>query len=207
MVALRARPPFDPQALLNWLRAIRPFAFRTRASATFFSRHPEVTIADDCFSIIERAHFMKPKPYFAAKGSVRRLTVRPLRWEAQTASLFCDSSFGDSRAAPRSVAAGRRVARWNPNQGVSVIAGMTYRSYQEIELCRTAFLIAWRALLREKRLRAKNMETLPGQLMTAIMLVAMTADGNAERVAEAALSRMEFYEREGRGEFAVPLAH
>jgi hypothetical protein len=84
---------------------------------------------------------------------------------------------------------------------------MTYRSYQEIELCRTAFLIAWRALLREKRLTAKNMETLPGQLMTAIMLVSMTADGNAERVAEAALSRMEFFEREGRGELAVPLAH
>ena len=52
---------------------------------------------------------------------------------------------------------------------------------------------------------AKNMETLPGQLMTAVMLVSMTADSNAERVAEAALSRMEFYEREGRGEF--PLAH
>jgi hypothetical protein len=33
------------------------------------------------------------------------------------------------------------------------------------------------------------------------------ADGNAERVAEAALSRMEFYDREGRGELAVPLAH
>ena len=68
-----------------------------------------------------------------------------------------------------------------------------------------AFMIAWRALLREKRLTAKNMETLPGQLMTAVMLVSMTADSNAERVAEAALSRMEFYEREGRGEF--PLAH
>jgi transglutaminase-like putative cysteine protease len=54
-------------------RAIRPFAFRTRALATFFSRHPEVTIADDCFSIIERAHFMKPKRYFAAKGSIRQL--------------------------------------------------------------------------------------------------------------------------------------
>ena len=71
---------------------------------------------------------------------------------------------------------------------MSVIAGMTYRSYQEIELCRTAFLIAWRALLREKRLTAKNMETLPGQLMTAVMLASMTADGNAERVAEAAWS-------------------
>ena len=66
-------------------------------------------------------------------------------------------------------------------------------------------MIAWRALLREKRLTAKNMETLPSQLMTAVMLVSMTADSNAERVAEAALSRMEFYEREGRGEF--PLAH
>ena len=41
--------------------------------------------------------------------------------------------------------------------------------------------------------------------MTAVMLVSMTADSNAERVAEAALSRMEFSEREGRGEF--PLAH
>jgi len=90
---------------------------------------------------------------------------------------------------------------------MSVIAGMTYRSYQEIELCRTAFQIAWRVLLREKRLTAKNMETLPGQLMTAVMLVSMTADSNAERIAEAALSRMEFYEREGRGGFAVPLAH
>jgi hypothetical protein len=33
--------------------------------------------------------------------------------------------------------------------------------------------------------------------MTAVMLVSMTAGSNAERVAEAALSRMEFYEREG----------
>ena len=82
---------------------------------------------------------------------------------------------------------------------------MTYQSYQEIELCRTAYQIAWRALLREKRLTAKNIETLPSQLMTAVMLVSMTADSNAERVAEAALSRMEFSEREGRGEF--PLAH
>ena len=72
VVELRARTPFDPQALLNWIRAIRPFAFRTRALATFFSRHPEVMIADDCFSIIERAHFMKPKRYFAAKGPIRQ---------------------------------------------------------------------------------------------------------------------------------------
>ena len=67
VVELRARTRFDPRALLNWIRAIRPFAFRTRASATFFSRHPEVTIADDCFSIIERAHFMKPKEIFCGQ--------------------------------------------------------------------------------------------------------------------------------------------
>jgi len=72
VVELRARTLFGPQAFLNWIRAIRPFAFRTRALATFFLRHPEVTIADDCFSIIERAHFMKPKRYFAAKGSIMR---------------------------------------------------------------------------------------------------------------------------------------
>jgi hypothetical protein len=94
-----------------------------------------------------------------------------------------------------------------PELPAGVIARMPYRSYQEIELCRTAFLIAWRALLREQRLTAKNMETLPGQLMTAVMLVSMTADSNAERIAESALSRMEFYEREGRGELAIPLAH
>jgi hypothetical protein len=94
-----------------------------------------------------------------------------------------------------------------PELRVGVVARMPYRSYQEIELCRTAFLIAWRALLREKRLTAKNMETLPGQLMTAVMLVSMTGDSNAEHVAEAALSRVEFYEREERGELAGPLAH
>jgi hypothetical protein len=94
-----------------------------------------------------------------------------------------------------------------PELRVGVIARTPYRSYQEVELCRTAFLIAWRALLREQRLTAKNMETLPGQLMTAVMLVSMTADSNAEHIAESALSRMEFYEREGRGELAIPLAH
>jgi len=70
VVELLARPLFDAQALPNWIRAIRPFASRTRALATFFSRHPEVTIADDCCSIIERAHFMKPRRYFAAKGPI-----------------------------------------------------------------------------------------------------------------------------------------
>ena len=75
VVELRARTPFRPWALLNWIRAIRPFAFRTRALATFFLRRPKVTIADECFSIIERAHFMKPKGYFAAKDP-----IRPLRW-------------------------------------------------------------------------------------------------------------------------------
>jgi hypothetical protein len=84
---------------------------------------------------------------------------------------------------------------------------MTYRSYQEIELCRAAFLIAWRSLLREKRLTAQNMDTLPGQLMTAIMLVSMTDDSNAQRIADSALVWMEFAEREGRGELAIPLAH
>jgi hypothetical protein len=43
--------------------------------------------------------------------------------------------------------------------------------------------------------------------MTAVMLVSMTAGSNAERVAEAALSRMEFYEREGTRRAAIPLAH
>jgi hypothetical protein len=43
--------------------------------------------------------------------------------------------------------------------------------------------------------------------MTAVMLVSMTAGSNAERVAEAALNRMEFYEREGTRRAAIPLAH
>jgi hypothetical protein len=74
-------------------------------------------------------------------------------------------------------------------------------------LCRTAFLIAWRALLREKRLTAKKYGDVAGAVDDRGHARIDEADGNAERVAEAALSRMEFYDREGRGELAVPLAH
>jgi hypothetical protein len=97
VVELRARTPFGPWAFLNWIRAIRPFAFRTRALAKCFLRYPKVTIADEFFSIIERAYFMKPKRYFAAKDP-----IRPLRWSTQTASPNCDGLSGDSRAVARS---------------------------------------------------------------------------------------------------------
>ena len=71
LVELRARTPFGSKAGLNWIRAIRLFVFQTRALATFFLRWPKPIIADECFLIIGRAHFMKPERYFAANDPIR----------------------------------------------------------------------------------------------------------------------------------------
>src|SRR4029077_2674959 len=101
VVGLRARTPLGPSALLNWIRAIRPSAFRAPALAKCFLRYPKVTIADDCFSIIERAYFMKPITYFAANDP-----TRPLKWSAQTASPKCDGLSGDRDAVGRLLRAG-----------------------------------------------------------------------------------------------------
>ena len=73
--------------------------------------------------------------------------------------------------------------------------------HENIPLYCSAFESAWLTLLSEERVTAENIAHLPSLLMKAVLDSALLGERDFERLASAALQRLEFYEKEAEGMF------
>ena len=78
-------------------------------------------------------------------------------------------------------------------------------STEEVLLLVGAFQTAWLSLLEDERLETSNIDRLPGLLMSAILESARGGERDEEKLAAAALRRLELYEFELEQAAAVPL--
>jgi len=70
---------------------------------------------------------------------------------------------------------------------------MDYQSYSDIEKSCAGFRIAWRSLLANGHITEANIETLPCKLMMALLSATLSGERDPQRLAQAALERLEFY--------------
>ena len=78
-------------------------------------------------------------------------------------------------------------------------------STEEVLLLVGAFQTAWLSLLEDERLETSNIDRLPGLLMSAILESARGGERDEEKLAAAALRRLDLYEFELEQAAAVPL--
>lgn len=72
---------------------------------------------------------------------------------------------------------------------------MSFSAKERLRMTR-AFQRAWKALLKEERITAQNIERAPTLLMEAIVDAAYGGERNERNLAVAAVARMTLYERE-----------
>jgi len=74
---------------------------------------------------------------------------------------------------------------------------MSFTAKERLLLTR-AFQAAWKALLKDERVTAQNIERAPTMLMEAIVEAAHTGERDELNLTAAAIARMTLYEHEAR---------